>query len=183
VPPTIRPPRLDELEQLHEIERAAGSLFAEVGLADVAAQEPESIEGLTEYASDGRAWVVVEQDVPVAYAVVDLVDGLAHLEQLSVRPDRGRHGLGAALLEHVCSWAAQQRIDAVTLTTFADVPWNAPFYAKHGFRVIGDAEIGPELRNLRAHEAALGLDPASRVCMRRDLDVHRTAAGDTHSGS
>ena len=168
---TIRAPRLDELERLRDIERLAGILFAEVGLADVAAHEPESIDTLAEYLREGRAWVITDHDVPVGYAIVDVIDGLAHLEQLSVLPNRGRKGLGAALLAHVCDWAASQRFDAVTLTTFADIPWNAPFYAKHGFRVIDDAEIGPELRDLRAHEAEHGLDPSRRVCMRRDVEV------------
>jgi GNAT superfamily N-acetyltransferase len=168
--PTIRAPRSEELEQLREIERAAGQLFAEVGLADVASHEPESVEALAEYVCEGRAWVVADDDVPVAYAIVDIVDGLAHLEQLSVLPNHGRKGLGSALLEHVCDWAEKQQFDAVTLTTFTDIPWNAPFYAKKGFRVLDDSEVGPELRDLRAHEAEHGLDPARRVCMRRDIE-------------
>jgi GNAT superfamily N-acetyltransferase len=168
---TIRAPRLDELERLRDIERLAGIRFAEVGLADIAAHEPESIDTLVEYLRDGRAWVITDHDAPAGYAIVDVVDGLAHLEQLSVLPNRGRQGLGAALLVHVCDWAASRRFDAVTLTTFADVPWNAPFYAKHGFRVMDDAEIGPELRDLRAREAEHGLDPSRRVCMRRDLEA------------
>jgi GNAT superfamily N-acetyltransferase len=170
VSPSIRAPRPDELESLRDIERAAGRIFADVGLVGVAAHEPESVEALADYVRDGRAWVVTEHDVPVGYAVVDIVDGLAHLEQLSVHPEHGRKGLGAALLEHVCGWARQRRYPAVTLTTFADVPWNAPFYAGHGFRVLTDAEIGPGLRALRAHEAAYGLDPGRRVCMRRELE-------------
>jgi GNAT superfamily N-acetyltransferase len=136
VSPTIRAPRPDELELLRDIERAAGALFSEVGLANVAAHEPEDIESLAEYLHAQRAWVLTERDVPVGYAVVDIVDGCAHLEQLSVLPDHGRKGLGAALLEHVCDWAGEQTYAAVTLTTFADVAWNGPFYAKHGFRVL-----------------------------------------------
>ena len=167
--PTIRAPRPDELELLRDIERAAGTLFIDVGLADVAAHEPESVEALAVYARDGRAWVVADDGVPAGYAIVDIVDGLAHLEQLSVLPDHGRKGLGAALLAHVSDWAAKRQLDAVTLTTFRDIPWNAPFYAKHGFRVLDDTEIGPELRDLRALEARHGLDPAQRVCMRRDV--------------
>ena len=103
------------------------------------------------------------------------MDGLAHLEQLSVRPERGRRGLGAALLESVCEWAAQRRLEAVTLTTFVHVPWNAPFYAKNGFRVMGDGQVGPELRKLQADEAAHGLDPTLRVCMRRDASLESPA--------
>ena len=158
-----------ELDLLREIERAAGALFAEIGFAEVAAAEPAGVAALAEYVLDGRAWVVAEHDVPVGYAVVDIVDGLAHLEQLSVLPEHGRKGLGSALLAHVCSWAAQRRLESVTLTTFRAVPWNAPYYEKNGFRVMDDAEIGPEMRDLRALEAEHGLDPTQRVCMRRDV--------------
>ncbi|MDQ1434094.1 MAG: hypothetical protein QOF59_910 [Actinomycetota bacterium] len=166
----IRPPRPDELERLREIERAAGAMFADVGFPDVAAHEPESAEALAEYARAGRAWLIAEDDdVPVGYAIVDIVDGVAHLEQLSVVPERGRQGLGAALLEHTCAWAGEHGYDAVTLTTFRAVAWNAPYYAKHGFHITTDAEIGPELRALCALEAEHGLEPDQRVCMRRTV--------------
>jgi GNAT superfamily N-acetyltransferase len=169
MPASIRPPRRDELESLRDIERAAGSLFAEVGLADVAAHQPESVARLTEYLDARRAWVVVDGGVAVGYALVDIVDGLAHLEQLSVLPDHGRRGLGAALLEHVCEWARERGFVAVTLTTFTHVAWNAPFYAAHDFRVLDDTELGPELRRLRDEETNHGLDPSQRVCMQRTL--------------
>jgi GNAT superfamily N-acetyltransferase len=169
--PVIRAPRIDELERCRDIERAAGVLFAEIGFAAVAADEPASAEVLADYVRDQRAWVITNAaDEPVGYAVADIVDGRAHLEQLSVLPDQGRRGLGSALLEHVCTWARNDQREAVTLTTFIDVPWNAPFYARHGFRIMDEAEIGPELRDLRAHEAAHGLDPAQRVCMYRALE-------------
>ena len=62
-------------------------------------------------------------------------------------------------------------LPALTLTTFAYVPWNAPYYARCGFRVLDDAEITPGLRAIREQEAALGLDRWPRVCMRRDLEA------------
>jgi GNAT superfamily N-acetyltransferase len=171
--PTIRAPRANELQLLRDIEWAAGTLFADIGFAEVAADEPASVETLAEYVHDGRAWVITNgnNDTPVGYAIIDIVDGLAHLEQLSVVPEHGRKGLGAALINHIAAWAAQHHYDAVTLTTFVDIPWNAPFYAKHGFRVMADQEIGPELTDLRLHEAEHGLDPTQRVCMRRDINA------------
>jgi GNAT superfamily N-acetyltransferase len=165
----IRVPTPDEREVLRDIERVAGALFAQVGLDDVARHEPETVEALAEYVADGRAWVILEDGASVGYALVDIVDGLVHLEQLSVRPDRGRRGVGTALLRYVCAWARDRRFAAVTLTTFTAVPWNAPFYGSRGFRVLDDAQIGPELRALRDAEAAHGLDPDLRVCMRCDL--------------
>ena len=166
--PIIRAPGIDELERCRDIERAAGVLFAEIGFAAVAADEPASAETLAEYVRNQRAWVITtDDDQPVGFAVVDIVDDLAHLEQLSVLPGQDRQGLGTRLLEHVCTWARNDNRAAVTLTTFIDVPWNAPFYARHGFRAMDETEIGPQLRDLRAHEAAHGLDPAQRVCMSR----------------
>lgn len=163
--PVIRTPRLDELERLRDIERSAGALFAEAGMPEVAAHEPDSAAVLAQYVRAGRAWVIALDDIPVGYAVVTVVDANAHLEQLSVHPDAGRRGLGTQLLQHVCAWALAEGYPAVTLTTFAHLPWNAPFYAKHGFRVLPRDEIGPELRALRDEETAHGLDPALRVCM------------------
>ena len=169
MPTAIRAPRVDELDALRDIERRAGALFATVGLNEVAADEPFSLEELDEYRVDERVWVAVENDAPVGYALVDVVDGVAHLEQLSVAPEHGRRGHGAALLGHVCGWARAHDLGAVTLTTFEHVAWNAPYYARHRFRVLRDDELGPELRRVRDDEAADGLDPALRVCMRRDV--------------
>jgi len=163
--PVIRAPRLDELEGLRDIERAAGALFAEAGMPDIAANEPTPVDELREYVRAERAWVVDLDGRAVGYAVVDVIDGNAHLEQISVHPDVGRRGLGAALLDHVCARAGEQGYEAVTLTTFADLPWNAPFYTQHGFRVLAEDEIGPELRAKRDQEGAEGLDLSRRVCM------------------
>jgi GNAT superfamily N-acetyltransferase len=165
----IRAARTDELERVREIERAAGLLFRTVGMADIAAHEPFSVEELAEYLIDDRLWVLVQEAVVVGYVLIDVVDGVAHLEQLSVLPDFGRQGYGAALLTHVCDWARQRSLGAVTLTTFAQVPWNGPYYARHGFRVLAEDELGAELRRLRDEEARHGLDPELRLCMRREV--------------
>jgi GNAT superfamily N-acetyltransferase len=129
------------------------------------------------YARDGQCWVAPDEaGDPLGYVIVDRVDGNAHVEQVSVRPDHQGVGVGRALIEHVVAWAADKGLPAVTLTTFADVPWNAPLYRHLGFRVLADDEIGPELRVVRETEAAHGLDPATRVCMRREVPGPRRPA-------
>jgi GNAT superfamily N-acetyltransferase len=155
---------------LQVIERLAGDRFREVGLARVADHEPATVDALARYATAGRGWVAVDDSGdPVGYVVVDEVDGNAHVEQVSVRPDRQGAGIGRALLDRVRAWAVQNGRSAITLTTFADVPWNAPLYRHLGFRVLLGSEIGPQLRAICAEETAHGLDPAMRVCMRLDL--------------
>jgi GNAT superfamily N-acetyltransferase len=156
---------------LQEIERLAGERFRSVGLDSVADDEPDSIEVLGDYAIAGRGWVAVDgSDCPVGYAVVDVLDGGAHIEQISVRPDHQGVGVGSALIDRARGWAQETGRLAVTLTAFVDVPWNGPLYAHLGFDVIPEDEIGPELRAVRDAESAHGLDPARRVCMRLKLD-------------
>ena len=62
-------------------------------------------------------------------------------------------------------WARASGLAAVTLTTFRDVPWNAPFYRRVGFEVVDDPT--PGLAAVRAAERAEGLDGfGPRVAMR-----------------
>jgi GNAT superfamily N-acetyltransferase len=166
----IRPATWEDGETLRTIEREAGERFREIGMPDIAEDDPLSIEQLARYAGAGRSWVAVDDGgEPIAYVIVDIVDGNAHVEQISVRPAHQGTGIGRALLDHVGAWAVASGRSAMTLTTFTDVPWNAPLYEHLGFRVLAEHEIGPELRGLRDAEATHGLDPATRVCMRRDL--------------
>jgi hypothetical protein len=68
---------------------------------------------------------------------------------------------------HVCEWAAAAGYESVSLSTFRDIPWNMPFYARLGFRVVRDSELGPALRGVVEDERRRGLDPSRRVVMRR----------------
>ncbi|HEY5335370.1 MAG TPA: GNAT family N-acetyltransferase [Mycobacteriales bacterium] len=68
----------------------------------------------------GVAFVAVAGDRPVGYVLVDLVDGAAHVEQVSVDPTYGRQGVGAALLERAARWATAHGLHPVTLIT---PPW------------------------------------------------------------
>src|SRR6185503_4422447 len=55
------------------------------------------------------------------------------IAEIDVSPSHGRRGIGAALLEHACAWAAESGYPSVVLGTLSDVPWNAPFYARTGW--------------------------------------------------
>jgi GNAT superfamily N-acetyltransferase len=166
----IRTVAENELEALRGIERAAGRPFRDLGMPEIADDEPLTVEELAEYQRGGRAWVAVDDaDRPMAYLIAEAVDGCVHVEQVSVHPDFARRGVGRALLDHVAGVAVADRVPAVTLTTFAEVPWNAPYYQRCGFRVLADDELTPGLRAIRDREAAHGLDRWPRVCMRRDL--------------
>ncbi len=174
----IRAAHIDELSLLQDIERAAGECFRAVGMPEIADDEPLPLEELLGYRRAGLAWVAAEgagAGTPVGYLLADRVDGNLHVEQVSVHPDRAHRRIGRSLLEHLAERAraegapASVPVPALTLTTFTDVPWNAPYYARCGFRTLDESGLGPGLRDIRDREAAHGLDRWPRVCMRRDL--------------
>ncbi|WFE39548.1 GNAT family N-acetyltransferase [Micromonospora sp. WMMD998] len=165
-----RTARADELTEVQRIEVASGAPFREIGMRLVADMPPPPLDTLAAAQRAGRLRVAVDAaDRPVAFALVDLVDGAAHVRQLSVDPAYARRGIGRGLLDDVAGWAAAQGLPALTLTTFRSVPWNAPYYARCGFRELTGAELTPGLVRLLVAEAALGLDPADRVAMRRSV--------------
>lgn len=159
-----------ELPLLQDIERAAGEPFRSLGMTAVADDDPLPLDVLDTYRRAGHAWVAADpDDRPVAYLLAEPVDGAAHIEQVSVHPAVARRGIGRSLIEHLAAAARDQGLAALTLTTFAEVPWNAPYYARLGFRTLSEHELTPGLRRIRAEEAAHGLDRWPRVCMRLEL--------------
>ncbi|QYN22687.1 GNAT family N-acetyltransferase [Amycolatopsis sp. DSM 110486] len=156
-----------DLPLLGELERAAGEPFRDLGMAAVADDEPFSVAELEPYQVDRRCWVVDVSGVVAGYLVADVVDGNGHVEQVSVLPSFARRGLGRQLIETAAAWAGARGLPALTLTTFRYVPWNAPYYARLGFRELLESSWGPSLRTIREHEAALGLDHWPRLAMIR----------------
>ncbi|NUK03535.1 GNAT family N-acetyltransferase [Streptomyces lunaelactis] len=166
----IRPAALAELPLLQDIERAAGEPFRALGMAAVADDDPPPLDVLDRYRRRGRAWVSADgAGRPLAYLISDEIDGAAHIEQVSVHPDAARRGLGSALIDHLAACGVADGLTALTLTTFTDVPWNAPYYERLGFRALGEDELTEGLREIRRAEARHGLDHWPRVCMRREL--------------
>lgn len=106
---------------------------------------------------------------PVAYLLVESVDGNAHIEQVSVHPHHARQGLGRDLIATAAMWARNHDLAGLTLTTFTHIPWNAPYYQRIGFKTLKEHDLTSGLRAIREHEAALGLDRWPRVVMRRGL--------------
>ena len=162
----IRPVGSQDVPVIREVQRLSGDRFWEVGLGDVAISEPMSREQYETYANAGRAWAAADEATGVVgFVLVDEIDRAAHVEQVSVIPDRQGQGIGRALIEHVEAWAIRRGLKGLTLTTFDHVPWNRPLYEHLGFRVLAEGEMSPGLRAIRATEAAHGLDPALRVAM------------------
>ena len=148
----------DEYVGLRKIEFEADRLFASVGIGPFANDDAEDHFGQS-------VLVLVVGEPPVGFVCVELVDGNPHIWQLSVDPEQARKGLGRTLVRAVCEWAKEEGFEAITLTTYRDVPWNGPFYESLGFVTL-DA-LAPGLQAIREHERAIGDDDfGPRVAMR-----------------
>ncbi|MFE5775457.1 GNAT family N-acetyltransferase [Brachybacterium sp. NPDC056505] len=184
----IREARREDLARLQAIEAAGDAMFAD--LFGPEPFGPDSAErGEARAAEPGVLLVAVvgggagADERVVGFAHVLEIDGAAaredrpeaHLEQLAVLPAYGRRGIGRALVEASCAWAAGRDHMRITLRTYAEVPWNAPFYARCGFRVVDSTVGGGEFdtafqQGLVETERGAGLERhGRRVLMVRDV--------------
>ncbi|MFF5257656.1 GNAT family N-acetyltransferase [Actinomadura viridis] len=156
----LRVARTADLPSLPGIEESADGMFAPLGIVFPAG--PTVIEVMIEEGAD----ILVAGDPPVGFAAVREVDGAAHLEQIAVRADQVRKGVGSRLLAGVLARAAGAGAPGVSLLTFRDVPWNGPWYAARGFEELPEERWGPGLRDHWEAEVRAGLhDLGPRVVM------------------
>lgn len=165
----VRPARLDDLELIADIESAASALFADAGMPEISQHAPTPLDDLRMHMDDHSLLIAIERGRVVGFATVIVAAISAHLDQMAVHPAYGRHGHGTRLLDAACVLARDRGCTHITLTTFERIPWNAPFYAQRGFRVLADDELTAELRERRRLEETYGLDPRLRVVMRREV--------------
>ena len=121
------------------------------------------------FAVQGLVWVAEDAGRLIGFATCEAFEHELHLWELAVRHDAQGKGAGRAMIAAVIDEARTRALPSVTLTTFRDIPWNAPFYARCGFVELSDDELGPFLTLVREKEVEIGLDVANRCAMRRAL--------------
>lgn len=145
----IRPGALPEFALLPAIEADADAAFETLdppmSIADFPAPDSPA-----DYADAFH--IMVAGRPPVGFVRLEIVDGQAHMAQLSVSPQYARQGIGRQLINAAIAWAAEAGFRSMTLTTFAHIPFNAPFYASCGFSELPHGQWTPELAELRHHE-------------------------------
>ena len=170
-PPDIalRGPRDGDLPALNAIDRAGAALLAEHGFPTLLDRLPEEAD--TAARIEGRmVWVAADgADRPVGFAVASDPGPCVFLHELGVDPARGRQGIGAMLLEAVIAHARWLFHGAVALDTFRTVPFNAPFYRRHGFLAMKPGQAHPDIAPLVAAQRPPGIHPAARVVMIKRL--------------
>jgi len=176
---TVRAATPADPPHLPDIEDAAGNLFAGIGMPEVADMPARDVESHCAAQAMGLLWVADAGSAGiVGFALAEAFAESLHLAELSVAPSHGRRGIGAALVGRVANDAIARGYSQLTLSTFADVPWNAPFYRRLGFDVMAVADLPAELQAVRTQEAKVGLALEDRVIMRRTLSRRSRAGGE-----
>ena len=159
-PAEVRWARPEELAGLMAVELAADELFEQVGIVF-----PPGTT-MIEEADDPRR-VLVGGSPPVGFALFGWIDGRSHLDQLAVHPYHGcGRGSAGGSSQAVLRPRGAQRRAAVTLTTYRDVPWNAPWYARTASPCWTRRGVGARAGGRWCeHERELGIEVAPRVVM------------------
>jgi ribosomal protein S18 acetylase RimI-like enzyme len=165
----LRTAREEDLPKLAAVERRAGQLFADTAHAFLTDAPTLSMDILTRQHALGAVWVVTLDDEIVGFAVAGEHGDEGYLYEIDVDPAHGRRGLGRRLVDAAAEWARAAGYETITLSTFVDVPWNAPYYETLGFRAVPDADHTPAMIQTRFFEAKSGFLVDRRVFMRRSL--------------
>ena len=166
---SIRAARTSEVERIRQIERRSATRFGDTAYPDIVNDEPSDAKTLATRISDAGLIVAESDGEPVAFLMFRPLEHGAYIEQVDVLPEHAGQRLGAALIEETARIARDRGWRALMLSTFRDIPWNAPFYASLGFRELKPAELNGRLTAILMREKRLGLDADARCAMRLDL--------------
>ncbi|MES2205569.1 MAG: GNAT family N-acetyltransferase [Pseudomonadota bacterium] len=134
----------EHLEQLQQIEYISASRFSSETLPLPIRNRVISLEEHTRAQAAGQLWVALaENEQPIGFALVHVVNMMAYLAEIDVHPNYGCRGIGNALITTIIQWAKNKHLHCIGLTTFTHIPWNAPFYKKLGFESV-DVHRCPE---------------------------------------
>ena len=154
------------------VEIAAAEKFRQIGMDDLVAitvSDPYMAGHGAAHAADGSLFVAMAGDQVAGYIAMAGFDGMAHICEIDVHPSHTGNGLGRHLMAAGEDWARGQGMPALTLSTFIDVPWNGPWYARQGFEVFPEHHWPPGHLTLWKNQLASALDCSRRCLMIRRL--------------
>lgn len=156
-----------DIPQLVAVERSAAQLFRQQPeLQFIAEGEVMSPQQHVDFIAQQREWVMASPTEQIAgFIAVQPFAHSRHIAELSVAADWQRQGVGKRLIEEIAGLALRQGIQRLTLTTFVQVAWNAPYYQRLGFRTIPVARLDAYLQHLLAQEVEHGFAANSRCAM------------------
>lgn len=168
----IVPARPEHVRALPAIERECARLFPDGAIPAPLLDAVLPEEALDDARLKGNLWVAENADGrPVGFGLLELHDGNALLAEMDVLPAHGRRGIGGRIVRCIAEKARLLGAPALFLTTFSNIPWNAPFYSRLGFVSLRKEDTPVWLASLLDGEREYGF--RNRVAMRLDLPRSR----------
>ncbi|MDX2238269.1 MAG: GNAT family N-acetyltransferase [Hyphomonadaceae bacterium] len=167
---TLRAASAADIPALQAIERDAAERFRPLGLLTLG-EGGSSVVSADDHAraiAAGLSRIAVREGEAVGFAMGALHTREVYLHEISVLRAHQGCGVGSALLDDFAAAARAAGANAIILSTFRAVSWNAPYYARRGFVELPATEHAPWMRATERDQAAY-VDVALRVFMRREL--------------
>jgi GNAT superfamily N-acetyltransferase len=166
----IRPAQAADTPALQAIERDAARAFLALPSFAFCAALPARTQSEHERVRETGLSLILEQHgQPIGFALILPVDGHAHLLETAIARDHQGRGFGRQLIGAAQAEAIGAGYREMTLTTYRDVPWNAPFYARLGFIEILPDATRKGLNAIVQEEVEAGFARQKRVAMRKAL--------------
>lgn len=167
---SIRLAQPGDADDFHRVEEDAAILLREEpSLAGIPVPPSESAAHYRGLIGRGHCLAATVDETVVGFAACGTIGRELHLHELGVERAQQGKRIGATLLEAVAIDARNAGLRAITLNTYRDIPWNGPFYARHGFVEVENFEGRPHLLQSLEAAAELGLPRERRCAMIRFL--------------
>lgn len=168
---SIRPSTIADTTLLPAIEQDAGQRFRDIPeLAWIADGPIIPVEIHQQFVRQEMSWIALADNRPVGFLLAEAQEKTLFIVEISLHRAWQGKGLGRKLMTYMQEWASQRHFSELTLTTFRDVPWNAPWYARMGFEMLPEVSLSAMLRQKLMQEVAHGMAYESRCAMRLMLN-------------
>lgn len=158
----IRLAHPSDAASFHAVEEDASVLLAEhPSLAGIPLPPSLSVEAYGAMIEARQCLAATSGEQVIGIAAARRYGRELHLHELSVARAFQGQRIGTTLLGALKIDARNSGLRAITLHTFREIPWNAPFYARQGFVIVDDLDAHPRL--------AQGLQAALDAGLPRDM--------------
>lgn len=119
---------------------------------------------------NGYSWVATTlSQTCVGFLTAEAIEDDFYVGEISVEEAHQKKGIGSRLFDYAFTEAKSLGFKTTTLTTFKDVPWNAPYYERLGFVILQPYALPSYLQTILHKQAAAGLPLERRCAMRKRL--------------
>jgi GNAT superfamily N-acetyltransferase len=179
----VRTATPSDITHICNISASATTKFATIpALSDLAEDREEELQ-VQNWLDQGKIYLAESAGSSVGFIAAYPVDSAIYIAEVSVEEGFQGQGVGGMLLNAVKQWACIRCRDEgfksglVSLKTYADVPWNGPWYRKHGFKEVDPAAVSLSHVEMAADDKTKLERPGfRRCCMLWESDTTSTAS-------